>query len=229
MHKELKAKALKLRIDNNLSYNAILVQVPVAKSTLSEWLKHFPLSKEKILELRREGWKKGEASRERFRETMRNKRNERMKKVYDVCVAKISKISKDALFVAGLMLYLGEGSKTDYSKIVLANTDPRIVSFFTTWLNEFLDIPKERMKAQLHLYPNMDIEKETKFWKNVLGFQDKQFYKPYISKILRSSFTYKESFRHGTCSVYFGSVDKKAELMMNIQAFIDLYLNKTIS
>lgn len=130
MHKELKAKAIKLRTENNLSYNAILAEIPVAKSTLSEWLKHFPLSKEKILELRREGWKKGEASREKFRETMRNKRNERMKKIYNACVTKMSKISEDAFFVAGLMLYLGEGSKTNYSKIALANTDPKIVLFF---------------------------------------------------------------------------------------------------
>ena len=226
MHKELKAKAIKLRIENSLSYSAILAQIPVAKSTLSDWLKHFPLSEEKILELRRDGWRKGEASRERFRETMRNRRSDRMKKIYNVCAAKMSKIPKDAFFVAGLMLYLGEGSKTQYSKIALANTDPRIVAFFTKWLNEFLCIPKERMKAQLHLYPNMDIEKETKFWKNILGFKSEQFYKPYISKILRSSFTYKESFRHGTCSVYFGSVEKKSELMASIQAFIDLYLIK---
>lgn len=224
MHKELKAKAIKLRIENNLSYNAILAQVPVAKSTLSDWLKHFPLSKEKILELRREGWKKGETSREKFRETMRSKRNERMKKIYNLCVTKISKIPRDAFFVAGLMLYLGEGSKTSYSKIVLANTDPSIVTFFTKWLEEFLCIPRERLKAQLHLYPNMDIEKETEFWKNTLSFKREQFYKPYISKILGNSFTYKESFRHGTCSVYFGSVEKKAELMTSIQAFVDLYL-----
>ena len=228
MHKELKAKAIKLRIENNLSYNSILAQVPVAKSTLSEWLKNFPLSKEKITELRREGWKKGEASREKFRETMRNKRNERIGKIYNSCLAKMSKISRDAFWVAGLMLYLGEGSKNDYSKIVLANTDPKIVVFFTKWLNEFLAIPRNKLKAQLHLYPNMDLDKERNFWKNILGFKDQQFYKPYISKITRSSFTYKESFRHGTCSVYFGSVEKKSELMASIQAFIDLYLDRTI-
>src|SRR3989338_3306400 len=228
MHKELKAKALKLRTENNLSYSAILIQVPVAKSTLSEWLRHFPLSKEKILELRRDGWRKGEASREKFRETMRSKRSERMKRIYDVCSLKISKIPRDAFFVAGLMLYLGEGSKTNYSKIALANTDPKIVAFFSKWLAEFLDIPKNGLKAQLHLYPSMDIEKETEFWKDALGFEEKQFYKPYISKILRSSFTYKESFRHGTCSIYFGSVEKKSELMASIQAFVDLYLRKSV-
>jgi len=228
MHKELKAKAIKLRIENNLSYSAILAQIPVAKSTISEWLRHFPLSEEQILEIKKEGWKKGEISRERFRETMRKKREERMKKIYNACFARISKIPKDAFFVAGLMLYLGEGGKTVYSKIALANTDPKIIRFFIKWLIEFLNIPKSGLKAQLHLYPTMDIEKEKEFWKNTLGLKNEQFYKPYISKILRSSFTYRDSFRHGTCSVYFGSVEKKSELMASIQAFVDLYLGKVV-
>lgn len=226
MRKELKAKAIQLRVENNLSYSAILAQIPVAKSTLSGWLKNFPLSKERILALKREGWQKGEVSRERFRETMRLKREAHMKKVYDACLKRLSKIPHDAFFVAGLMLYLGEGSKTNYTKISLANTDPKIVLFFANWLEEFLGIPKHALKAQLHLYPTMDIEKEKDFWKNVLDFNDTQFYKPYISKLTNSSFTYKESFRHGTCSLYFGSVLKKTELTASIQAFVDLYLKK---
>lgn len=226
MHKELKEKAIKLRLNKQLSYNAILKQIPVAKSTLSEWLRHFPLSEEKILELRRISWAKGESSRERFRNTMRKKREARSKIAYEKAIRKISKIPKDAAFVAGLMLYLGEGSKTNYSKIALANTDSRIIKFFVKWLADFMEIPRNKLRCQLHLYPAMNIENERKFWKNELGFNDSQFYKPYISKILRSSFTYKESFRHGTCTVYFGSVDKKEELMANIQAFIDLYLSK---
>lgn len=224
MHKELKEKAIKLRLEQGLSYGEILAEVPVAKSTLSEWLKYFPLSEEKILELKKRGSEKGVISRERFIITMRKKREERMKKVYDSCHERMLKIPKDAFFVAGLMLYLGEGSKTSYSKIALANTDPRIVNFFVKWLEEFMGICRSSLKAQLHLYSNMDIESETGFWENTLCFKREQLYKPYISKILRGSFTYKESFRHGTCSVYFGSVEKKLELMSSIQAFVDLYL-----
>jgi len=44
------------------------------------------------------------------------------------------------------------------------------------------------MKAFLHLYESMDIEKEKEFWKNELGFSDHQFYKPYITKNKKSSF-----------------------------------------
>ena len=226
MHKEFKEKAIKLRIEENLSYGAILKQIPVAKSTLSEWLRHFPLSEEKIRELRRIGWASGEASRERFRQTMRQKREKRIKVVYDRCVIKISKVAKDSLFVAGLMLYLGEGSKTSPHKIALANTDPRIIKFFVRWLNDFMRIPKNKLKCQLHLYSTMDIEKESNFWKNELALESTQFYKPYISKIKRGSFTYGESFRHGTCTVYYGSVEKKEELMASIRAFMDKYLSK---
>ena len=225
MHKELKAKAIKLRIENNLSYSAILAQIPVAKSTISEWLRHFPLSEEQILEIKKEGWKKGEISRERFRETMRKKREERMKKIYNACFARISKIPKDAFFVAGLMLYLGEGGKTVYSKIALANTDPKIIRFFIKWLIEFLNIPKSGLKAQLHLYPTMDIEKEKEFWKNELGFNDPQFYKSYITKNKKSSFLYKESFRHGTCSLTFSNTLIKREIMMAIRAYMDTVLS----
>lgn len=224
MHKELKEKAIRLRLEQTLSYNAILQQVPVARSTLSEWLRHFPLNEKQLQELKLRGWKKGEASREKFRLTMRIKRDERFKKLYDACLKKLARTSKEAFYVAGLALYLAEGAKTNPYKIVLANTDVGIIKFFVKWLTEFMDIPKERMRAQLHLYKSMDIEKERLFWKNELGFTDGQFYKPYLSKTTGSSFTYKESFRHGTCSVYFGSSEKKQELMASIKAFIDVYL-----
>ena len=70
----------------------------------------------------------------------------------------------------------------------------------------------------------MDIEKEKKFWQKELEFQKDQFYKPEIRKLQKSSFSYKESYRHGTCSIYVMGVEKKRELMMAIQAFIDKYM-----
>ena len=121
------------------------------------------------------------------------------------------------------MLYLGEGSKKDYYRIALANTDSGVIKFFLQWLNEFLGIPKNKMKVGLHLYENMDIKKEIEFWKNELGLQKNQFYKPWIRKLKKTSFSYRESFRHGTCTLYVLSMERKRELMMSIQAFIGRY------
>lgn len=223
MNAELREKVINLRLDKELSYAEIRKRLGVPKSTLSYWLRDFPLSEERILELRRQGWKNGEASRERFRNTMRRKREERKMTLYKKWQEKFSDLSEDSHFVAGLMLYLAEGNKKNYSRIELANTDPGIIVFFVGWMNKFLEIPYSRIKVGLHLYENMDIQKEIAFWRKQLEFSKNQFYKPQVRKLQKSSFSYRGSFGHGTCAIYFGSVEKKLELTMAIQVLLNYY------
>jgi len=166
----------------------------------------------------------GEAKIERFRATMRRKRELKDREIYNKYQKRFNKLSKKTLFVAGLMLYLGEGDKRRYERIVLANTDPKIIKFFIKWITDFLGVTKENIKVQLHLHKNMDIEKETMFWKNELGLPETHFYKPAIREPKKGSYTYKESSRHGTCGIYILGVEKKREVMMAIQAFLDKYM-----
>ena len=224
MNSKLRQKAIELRLKSELSYSEIKKQLNVPKSTLSYWLRDFPLSEKKILELRRKGWAKGETSRELFRETMRQKKEKKAQNIYRKYQKDFLNISKETFFVSGLMLYLGEGDKRYSSRIVLANTDQRIIKFFVKWLNDFLNIPKNEIKAQLHLYENMDIEKEKRFWQNELKFNKMQFYKSMIRKLKKSSFSYAESYRHGTCSIYVMGVERKTKIMMAIRAFLDYYI-----
>lgn len=221
MRTALREEALELRLKGDLSYTEIRKRLGVPKSTLSYWLHEFPLSEEKIQELKSRGLKNGEAGRERFRVAMRQKQEQKDQDVYALQKTRMANLSRDALFVAGLMLYLGEGGKKDRSKLTLANTDPEIITFFVWWLNEFLGIAKSKLRAALHLYENMEIKKEYEFWKKHLGFEDSQFYKTQIRELQKSSFSYRESFRHGTCSIYVGGVDEHREVMMGIKAFLE--------
>jgi transposase-like protein len=224
MKKELRAEAVRLRMKENLSYSEIRKRLNVSKSTLSYWLNELPLSQERILELRRQGWAKGEASREKFRATMRAKKEKHAADVYAKYRRKFERVSDESLFTSGLMLYAAEGGKKKESTIVLANTDPRIIKFFLWWMERFLDIFASKMRVQLHLYENMDIEAEKKFWQTTLGLHKSQFYKVSIRKLQKGSFTYSESFRHGTCSLYAFGVEKRTELMMAMQAFFDTHI-----
>ena len=61
MHKALKEKAIRLRLEKQLGYSSIRKLVPVSKSTLSNWLRNFPLTEERIRELKKAGWPKFEA------------------------------------------------------------------------------------------------------------------------------------------------------------------------
>lgn len=218
----LRSEAIRLRCEERLSYGAIKNKLGVAKSTLSYWLRDYHLTEDELLLLRRTGWTKGEASRERYRKTMRDVKLETQKKVYRHYLKAFAKLPDKALFVAGLMLYSAEGDKKNPTRIVLANTDINIVLFFMTWAIKYLEINKDDIKIQLHLYQDMDINEEKKFWKCGLKINDEQFYKIQIRVPQQSSFTYSDSYRHGTCSLYILSVEKKMKLMAAIQAFFDL-------
>jgi hypothetical protein len=224
MNSKLREQAIRLRTEKSLSYSEIRKRLEIPKSTLSYWLREFPLDKKKIKELQRRGWEKGEASREKFRAAMRKKRTLKDKKVYNKYHKKFAELSKDAFFIAGLVLYLGEGNKKDHYKIALSNTDYKINKFFIDWMTEFLGVKKEEIKVQLHLYENMDIGKEKEFWENKLELQESQFYKPEVRKLKKASFSYKEPSRHGTCDLYVMGGEKKRELMMAIKAFLDRYM-----
>lgn len=154
---------------------------------------------------------------------MRKKREENYKEIYKKQQKRFKNLSQESFFIAGLMLYSGEGDKKNKNRINLANTDPLIVKFFIKWLNDFLSVKKEKIKIQLHLYENMDIEEEKNFWINELKVKKAQLYKPSIRKLQKASFSYKESFRHGTCSIYVCNTKKKMEIMAAIQSFFDLY------
>ena len=177
MKSELREKAIRLRSEKKMSYGQISKLIPVSKSTLSFWLREYPLSDEVILELRRAGWQKGEASRERFRNTMRRRREEKAASIYKEETSKLACISEDSFYIAGLMLYLGEGNKKSQYTISVSNTDPKLIKFFICWMEKFFFVERKDVKAGLHLYENMDIEKEKKFWKNTLGIKKGQFYK----------------------------------------------------
>lgn len=223
MESKERSRALELRTKYQLGYGAIAKQLSVSKSTLGRWLKDLPLSEKRILELRREGWSRGEASRELFRETMRKKREEREESVYRKQRKYLGRLSRQSLFVAGLMLYLAEGDKKDKYHIGLANTDPQVIKFFLWWLITFLRVKKSNIRIQLHLYESMDLTAQRKFWRKLTRLPEKQFYKEQVRPLRPGSFSYPESFRHGTCKIYFNGIEKTSKLMLSIKAFLDTY------
>lgn len=215
--------AIELRLTHKLGYKAIAEQVKVSKSTLSRWLEDLPLSEGRILELRRAAWSLGEAKRERFRQTMRAKRDKREHEIYLKQKKKFAHISDQSVFIAGLMLYAAEGDKKSKADIAFTNTDPVLILFFVRWVTRFLGFPKEKFRIQLHLYENMDVKAEELFWIRQLGLSEKQLWKSQVNALRPKSFSYRDTSRHGTCKLYVGSVPKKAEIKLSIQAFFDTY------
>jgi hypothetical protein len=209
--KKDKQKAIVMR-KQGMSYSQIKEKLGISKSTLSGWLYNMPLSEKRIKELR----DNSPVRIEHYRNTMRAKKEARLKKVYKKVSKDIGNFSKRDLFLAGLFLYWGEGAKSTNSSTILTNTNPAMLKFFIKWL-ELFGITKKDLKAKLHLYSDMNIKQGIDFWSKELKIPKSQFRKTYVKKTSSKSITYRNGFGKGTCNVIFENRTFWEYIMMGLK------------
>src|SRR3989344_589268 len=213
---EDRRKAIELRLAGQ-TYSSIRTKLNVNKSTLSDWLKNIQLSKKQLEKISSDTIARRV---ETYINTTRIRRQKISETFYKDQEKKLLPLSKRDFLVAGLFLYLGEGAKSDRSRIQITNSDPAIIKFSIFWISKILGIQKEKLKVQLHLYKDMDIENEIKFWLDKTGLKREQVIKPYIKKTSSLKINHP-SFGHGTCSVYCHGAILKDEFMAKIRVIMD--------
>jgi len=207
-----KSKAIELR-KKGMSYSQIKAELGISKSTLSDWLCDMPLSEERIKEL----GSLNPMRIERYRNTMKNKRESRWGEVYKKVAKNIGKLSRRELYIAGLFLYWGEGGKTERFSLSFSNTDPDMMVFMVKWLRDGLGIKKEDMHIKMHLYKDMNINKFENFWAKKLNLSRKMFEKPYIKDSKLADLSYKNGFGKGTCNIRVFNRDKTEYIMQGLK------------
>lgn len=217
---EQKLMALRLR-KKGMSYSQIKKKVHVSKSSLSLWLYKYPLSKERIKKLQM-----GKKKIERFRETMRLKRETKLAEVYKKEKKLLLPLSNKEVYLSGLSLYWGEGGKTERGATILSNTKPEMIRFFIYWLVNVIGVPKNKLWIKLHLYADMDEKKEIKFWCKELGLLKSQFKNSYVKETTLRGLTFK-GVGHGTCNIGVWGTELKDKVMMGIKVIEDQYSKVT--
>mgnify|MGYP001571614715 CR=1 FL=1 len=210
-----KARALRM---HGKSYSEIKKILGIGKGTLSGWLNDMPLSAEQIRLLRDLNPRRIE----NYRETMRKKRQSRLEVAYLKARKDIGALSRRDLFIAGLYLYWGEGTKADRGAICMTNTDPAVAHAFLGWA-KLMSIPEEKLQVRLHLYSDMDAESETRYWSRILGLSRKQFRRPYVKKSALSGLTYKNGYGHGTCNIRFENMTMWEYITMALKRMRELH------
>ena len=94
---------------------------------------------------------------------------------------RIGQLSEREFLVLGLALYAGEGSKTG-NDISFANSDPRMILTFITWLRRFFDVDESRLRVKLYLHEGLDLESAIGFWSDLTEIPPSQFTKPYRAR-----------------------------------------------
>ncbi|MDO8603841.1 MAG: hypothetical protein Q7K40_00280 [bacterium] len=170
-----KIKAIKLRKEG-MSYSEILEVVPVAKSTLSIWLRSVNLSKpqqQRLTAKKLAAGKRGGASRKAARKHITSE-------ILNKSEKQIGVISKRELFLVGTVLYWAEGTKEKEdapgSGIQFTNSDPKMLITFLSWLRDSCSIEDGRIHFQIYLHETSDgrIKEVVEYWsKNLMVTQDR--------------------------------------------------------
>ena len=167
-----KETAIKLR-KKGYSYSEILKKVPVAKSTLSLWLRSVGLAKKQKQRLT----DKKKAAQQKGAEARRRQRIEITKEIKDKSRKEIEKISNKELWLIGIALYWAEGEKEKMCRsgtsTSFANSDPKMVRVYLKWLKECCGIAKNDIKFRIYLHETAaeKIEKVQKHWAKTTNSQ----------------------------------------------------------
>jgi hypothetical protein len=180
-----KKQALKLR-EEGYSYTFIQAKTKLSKSTLSYLLRDVPYIPNSFTQ-KTIGLARAKSGASKARTKLKSVVND------------ISSLSKRDIFMLGIGLYIGEGSKTQ-NIIRVVNSDVRVINLFIKWLNSF-DYPINNLAIRIHLYPDSDVAEAESYWALKTGLYPNQFQNACIDS--RSQKNRKRSGTHlyGTAHV----------------------------
>lgn len=186
----LKQDAINLR-NQGYSYNLIKAKLGVPKSTLSNWLVEIPFqpNQEVITRIR-------DANMTLVRKKLKDK-FDTWDRIKIEAAKEVGSVEKRDLFMLGLGVYIGEGSK-GFGNVKIINSDPQIINLAIRWFNQICNVPLDNFTLAIHLYPDNDVDETLKFWSNITGVPLSQFHKVQIDRRINKSKLRKKKLPYGT-------------------------------
>jgi len=189
-----RATAIKLRNDG-YSYGMINAKLGISKSTLSNWLGEIPFRPNQEV-IKRVGEAKLKSAL--FKQSLKFENIAKMRKEAE---ADVGKLSPRDLFMLGIGIYLGEGSKSQ-EEIRVVNADPTILRAAIKWLKEFGKVQQQHFRVGVHGYPDHNINELVNFWSKTLNIPPEQFIKTTIDIRENKSNQKKRKLPYGTAHLY---------------------------
>lgn len=169
--RELRAQAWTL--------NEIVAELGVSKSSVSLWVRDVDFDEEARAERARTNFVNGNhGARRRGPNRLARAKQAEIGRLLEEGKERIGKLSDRDLLIAGTALYAGEGSKRD-GVVTFANSDPRMIALFLSWLRRFFDVDESRLRMRLYLHQGLDLEAAIDFWSRLTDIPKSQFGKPY--------------------------------------------------
>lgn len=178
--KELKNKAIELR-KNGSSYNFIAKEIGVSKSTLSIWFADSDWNSVALTQNKTRNLVESTQRLVRINKEKTLNLADRYKKAEVDAIKEFELFKNDTLFIAGIMLYFGEGDKSKLSGLIrIGNIDAPIIKIFVKFLLKYCNIPINKVKFWLLSYPDLDTDRCLSWWLRELKLSKNNVYKTQI-------------------------------------------------
>lgn len=216
-----KEKARILR-KKGYSINQIMKETGFSKASISLWVRDIILTKKQ---------RKGLSERGRSLESIYRRRmsrlfNEQRKRkiIIDEAKKDFNNISIRELKLIGIILYLGEGTKTQKGTVAVTNSDPDVIKIMLRFLREVCEVPENKLRGHIHTFTSANIEKTERYWSNLTGIPRKQFYKTYAKPSI-ASLQKRKTLPFGTFDLSVNNI----KLFLTIMGWIEKVKELTIN
>jgi lambda repressor-like predicted transcriptional regulator len=218
-----KEEAIALRREG-YSYAMITSRIGISKSTLSNWLKDVPY-KANSLVLERINTSKY-ASGERMSQQRINSTTE----IKRAAKEEVGTLSKRDLFMLGIGLYIGEGSKSIES-VRMVNSDPKVIALSMRWFREVCSLEDSNFSLAMHIYPDTNETEAKVFWGNVTELGLDRFKKTQIDIRTGKSVVNRDKLRYGTLQIRIkanNNPDNGVNLFRKIAGWSEAVMSKRV-
>lgn len=167
---ELKNKAVALRREGN-TYSEIMKIIPVAKSTLSEWLREVGMVKE----VKQIFTEKRRLASLRGGQAKRRQRIEKSNKIFNTAEREIGKLTRRELWLLGIALYWAEGSKEKEGRpgsgVIFVNSDYEMIVLFLKWLIEIIGLKEDEIRFEIYIHDSYrnEVTRFQRYWSQKTG------------------------------------------------------------
>ena len=197
----IKQKAITLR-RKGYSYNIIATKLNLSKSTLSDWLSEIPFKPNKVV------LKRIKLAQMKSAIYKNNQKIANILSAKKIAKKEAGNLTKRDLWLLGIGLYLGEGTKTN-ENIRIINSDPEIIKVAIVWFQKICGLENKNIVPIIHLYPDNNIKKAINYWSKITGIPGRQFAKTQIDRRLNKSSKRKGRLPYGTLQLQIKSYGRR--------------------
>jgi hypothetical protein len=167
-----KLRAVEMRKAGH-SYSYIVSRTGVSKGTLAVWLADVPYTPNPntVKRIGRARAASGAAKSKLKLASIIQARKE--------AASEIGRLSRRDLFMLGLGLYIGEGTKSTM-QTVFVNANPIVICLMIRWFTQAIGMRRENLRLRLHVYPDTTVDDAIRFWSRATGLPKTQFRKTMI-------------------------------------------------